>query len=214
MGFFGRKKKVEEQRQQQQHDDDGLESKVTGKSVGETTATSTTTFENTNDYKYVELGTIDYVNITKDGKHGDYDIAMKLSLESGKPIFANFVEWSGWQGCKDAGKGIFADPLIKRVVEEFFVPCAFNTWDRNSNSKYSVPMKVWGAGLQSSWWGYLRIINVENSSRGNNGTKKPSTTSIVSGTRQITSSRQLDEVKLVICEALEDLGYDVPDYMM
>ena len=43
----------------------------------------------------VELGTIHYCNLTDDGKHGDYDLAVQASLETGKPIFANFVEWSG-----------------------------------------------------------------------------------------------------------------------
>lgn len=43
----------------------------------------------------VELGTIDYVNLTPDGKHGDYDSAIQASLQTGKPILANFVEWSG-----------------------------------------------------------------------------------------------------------------------
>lgn len=45
--------------------------------------------------RYVELGTIDYKNLTPDGRHGEYDIAVKLAAETGKPIFANFVEWSG-----------------------------------------------------------------------------------------------------------------------
>jgi len=43
----------------------------------------------------VELGTVNYVNLTSDSKHGTYDIAIQLAKETGKPIFANFVEWSG-----------------------------------------------------------------------------------------------------------------------
>ena len=43
----------------------------------------------------VELGTIEYCNITQDGRHGDYDIALTAAAKSGKPLFANFVEWSG-----------------------------------------------------------------------------------------------------------------------
>jgi hypothetical protein len=45
--------------------------------------------------QYVELGSIDYVNLTRDGKHGDYDTAIATAKATGKPIFANFVEWSG-----------------------------------------------------------------------------------------------------------------------
>lgn len=43
----------------------------------------------------IELGTIEYCNITQDGRHGDYDAAIAAATESGKPLFANFVEWSG-----------------------------------------------------------------------------------------------------------------------
>ena len=43
----------------------------------------------------IELGTIQYCNLTKDGKHGDYETVLRVAKETGKPIFANFVEWSG-----------------------------------------------------------------------------------------------------------------------
>jgi hypothetical protein len=43
----------------------------------------------------IELGTIEYCNITPDGRHGDMDAALSLAAATGKPIFANFVEWSG-----------------------------------------------------------------------------------------------------------------------
>jgi hypothetical protein len=43
----------------------------------------------------VELGTIHYVNLTADGRHGDMEKALAIAAETGKPIFANFVEWSG-----------------------------------------------------------------------------------------------------------------------
>jgi hypothetical protein len=43
----------------------------------------------------VELGTIQYVNLTADGRHGDMEKALAAAAESGKPIFANFVEWTG-----------------------------------------------------------------------------------------------------------------------
>jgi hypothetical protein len=43
----------------------------------------------------VELGTIHYVNLTADSHHGDMEQALAVAAESGKPIFANFVEWTG-----------------------------------------------------------------------------------------------------------------------
>lgn len=45
--------------------------------------------------QYVELGTINYVNLTPDGRHGDYQTALDQARSTGKPILANFVEWSG-----------------------------------------------------------------------------------------------------------------------
>ena len=47
-------------------------------------------------HQAVELGTIHYCNLlTPDQRHGDYDAALQAAKASGKPIFANFVEWSG-----------------------------------------------------------------------------------------------------------------------
>lgn len=43
----------------------------------------------------IELGTINYCNLTADGRHGDYDMALRAAAEADKPLFANFVEWSG-----------------------------------------------------------------------------------------------------------------------
>ena len=44
----------------------------------------------------IELGTIQYCNITSDGRHGDYDAVLRVASQNvHKPIFANFVEWSG-----------------------------------------------------------------------------------------------------------------------
>jgi hypothetical protein len=43
----------------------------------------------------VELGTILYANLTNDQQHGSYEQAIESAIATGKPIFANFVEWSG-----------------------------------------------------------------------------------------------------------------------
>lgn len=43
----------------------------------------------------VELGTIKYLNLDASKRHGDYETALRLSRETGKPLFCNFVEWSG-----------------------------------------------------------------------------------------------------------------------
>ena len=81
MGFFGRTKK---------------QNKVAEEAAAMASEVPATRV----DYKppkptYVELGTIDYVNLTKDGKHGEYQRTLDIAAQTGKPIFANFVEWSG-----------------------------------------------------------------------------------------------------------------------
>jgi hypothetical protein len=43
----------------------------------------------------IELGTINYCNLTADGRHGDYDAALFAAAQADKPLFVNFVEWSG-----------------------------------------------------------------------------------------------------------------------
>jgi hypothetical protein len=54
-----------------------------------------------------------------------------------------------FQGCKDAGRVIFSHPIIKAVAERYFVPAAFNTWDR-SKPQYAQAFRAWSAGLNGS----------------------------------------------------------------
>lgn len=60
-------------------------------------------------------------------------------------------------------------------------------------------MQQWGEGLANSWWGYLRIIDSEGKAIG--------------GTGQITSYRNIKEVKKVMRDALKHLGKPVPSYL-
>lgn len=45
----------------------------------------------------VELGDINYVNLTRDQRHGEPDLRnlLEIAATSQKPIFVNFVEWAG-----------------------------------------------------------------------------------------------------------------------
>ena len=86
--------------------------------------------------------------------------------------------------------------MIQRIVEEYFVPAAFNTWDR-SNAQYNQAFRKWSSGLQNSWWGYLRIISNDGQT-------------ILSGTKQITGGHGLKDVIRCLREALEELDLDVP----
>ena len=43
----------------------------------------------------IELGTIEYLNLDADKKHGDLQQALDAAKRNNKPIFANFAEWPG-----------------------------------------------------------------------------------------------------------------------
>lgn len=64
--------------------------------------------------KSVETGTIEW------GRN--YEEAQEQSQKTGKPIFLLFQEVPGCQGCQDFGKEVLSNPLIKKAVEESFIP--------------------------------------------------------------------------------------------
>jgi hypothetical protein len=141
------------------------------------------------DKQPIELGILSYANLTPDGKHGDFASALKQSQTSGKPIFANFVEWPGCAGVVDAGKYIFAEPSIARLIQTHFVPVAFNTWDRN-DCGYNQAMKAWGGPLARSDWGYVRIIATDGRT-------------ILASTPAVTGRNSKPQVQAAIREALQ-----------
>ena len=113
MGFFGRKQKTvlhedvvikNDRGDVDDADATDIKNKVADGGTGTRDGTGTdddlllTMMKHTNNkYEYVELGTINYVNVTNDGKHGSYDpqVLQDLAKSTGKPLFVNFVEWSG-----------------------------------------------------------------------------------------------------------------------
>jgi hypothetical protein len=54
------------------------------------------------------------------------------------------------QGCQEAGSIIFSDPVLKAIVETYFVPAAFNTWDRHNS-----PSHMYGRAF-AHWSGRLK----------------------------------------------------------
>jgi hypothetical protein len=145
----------------------------------------------------VELGTIRYVNWDrKTGNHGSFEEVLRQVEETGKPIFANFVEVPGSSGTYDAGKHIFSDPDIAAAAEECFVPAVFNTVDRR-RIEYSLPHKLWGGTLMDSDLGYLRIIAAKGRS-------------VVAATERITGREDLNKVRETMIKGLEELGLPVP----
>lgn len=106
MGFFGRKKKLNVFK------DDSNEVAAVASTTTASSSSSTAVAEAaaaaaterskdpSRDWQppprqYVELGSIRYANLTSDGRHGDYQTALEVAAQTGRPIFANFVEWSG-----------------------------------------------------------------------------------------------------------------------
>lgn len=52
----------------------------------------------------------------------DLEKAMKLSGETGKPVFVLFQEVPGCSGCQDFGRTVLTNPLIVEAVEDEFLP--------------------------------------------------------------------------------------------
>jgi len=97
----------------------------------------------------IEVGTVDW------GRN--YEDAVKKSKESGKPIFLLFQEVPGCQGCQDFGKVVLSNPLIKKSVEEAFVPLMIKN---NTSGDYDQKiLKKFGEPA----WNYqvVRFINAE-----------------------------------------------------
>ena len=83
MGFFGRKKKA------------ALRAGTAETEPNNNPAPEQKTRTRQAPSHFVELGTIEYANLTSDSKHGEYEPALLAAKDTGRPIFANFVEWSG-----------------------------------------------------------------------------------------------------------------------
>ena len=64
--------------------------------------------------KPVELGTIDWVRNLKQG--------LQESLETGKPVMLLFDEVPGCGKCRDFGKQVLSNPVIRAAAEANFVP--------------------------------------------------------------------------------------------
>lgn len=57
----------------------------------------------------------------------DYEAALSLAEETGKPILILFQEVPGCMNCQRFGREVMSNPLIVDVIEEEFVPlCIFN----------------------------------------------------------------------------------------
>jgi len=82
----------------------------------------------------IEVGTINW------GRN--YEEALEKSRETGKPIFLLFQEVPGCQGCQDFGKTVLSNPLIKKSVEEAFIPLMIFI---NAKGKDIIPRKdrIW-----------------------------------------------------------------------
>lgn len=52
----------------------------------------------------------------------DLEVALALSGQSGKPVFALFQEIPGCAGCRQFGQEVMSDPLIVEAVETEFTP--------------------------------------------------------------------------------------------
>lgn len=149
----------------------------------------------------VELGTLQYHNLTEPAQHGSLELAeeaMKRNQE--RPVLVVFAEWPGCTGSKDGGR-IFMDKDIVKAVNEdkLFTAVAFNTWDRHKDYHQEAFLK-WAGKERGSDWGHLKLVN-------------PKTGKVVAGTGRIYGFQHLAEVKKEMAKALKKQSLPVPDYL-
>jgi len=62
----------------------------------------------------IETGAVDW------GR--DLDKALRLSGETGRPVFLLFQEVPGCSGCQDFGRTVLSNPRVVEVIENEFIP--------------------------------------------------------------------------------------------
>ena len=97
----------------------------------------------------IEVGTINW------GRN--YEEALEKSRETGKPIFLLFQEVPGCQGCQDFGKTVLSNPLIKKSVEEAFIPLMIQ-----NNTSGGYDQQILKKFKEPSWnYQVVRFINAK-----------------------------------------------------
>jgi len=95
----------------------------------------------------VEVGRVDWMR--------DHDKALKISKDTGKPVFVLFQEVPGCIGCQDFGKTVLSNQALVTSIEEEFVPLLVY------NNKFSDKALLKRYGEPS--WNYqvIRFLNGE-----------------------------------------------------
>lgn len=94
----------------------------------------------------IELGRVNWLR--------NYDEAINLSKETGKPILILFQEVPGCSTCKNYGKNVLSHPLMVESIENEFIPLAIH----NNKKGHDAQILKWFN--EPSWNNpVVRIIN-------------------------------------------------------
>jgi len=145
-----------------------------------------------------ELENLRLANYNTCKQHGSLERAIDASKESGKPIFALFVaaaDSSDYMASSEVAT-IFSDPLMVCVIEECFVPAAFNTADRDDPT-YGNAIAKFGPHPSVNTNLFLRILSADG-------------TRVIAG---IDVALDGVTVKRAMTEALKELGRHIPNFL-
>eukprot|EP00581_Thalassiosira_minuscula_P008051 CAMPEP_0183702930 /NCGR_PEP_ID=MMETSP0737-20130205/869_1 /TAXON_ID=385413 /ORGANISM="Thalassiosira miniscula, Strain CCMP1093" /LENGTH=182 /DNA_ID=CAMNT_0025929617 /DNA_START=47 /DNA_END=595 /DNA_ORIENTATION=+ len=164
----------------------------------------------------VELGSINYVNLTPDGKHGDYGAAVRASLETGNPSSP-----TSWSGADDPGARTRdpSSPTRPSNGPPRSSSCpAPSTLGTETNPRETWPWNNGVLALRGADGDTSGVVTVDSGGDEQGGQQRDQMEEVrsvvVAKTKQITGRHQKDEVKRVMIQALKKLGRDVPSYLM
>ena len=107
--------------------------------------------------KSLHLGTLRYVNYNSSTDTCSLNRVLDAARESGKPIFAHFVNAKS-SGDSNVVSKIFSDTHLNRVVEECFIPAVFNIEKCHDSAHMKFIQKWFGGMVPRSDKDFLRIV--------------------------------------------------------
>jgi len=133
--------------------------------------------------------------------HRNYDQALEVSAQTGKPVFLLFQEVPGCMTCRNYGHNVLSHPLMVELIENEFVPLAiFNNKggsDRKVLEKYNEP--AWNNPV-------VRILDAKGANLANRIAAKYSATSVLAEIKKTLKTQDRNIPKYVELLEQELLG--------
>lgn len=123
----------------------------------------------------------------------DFDAALEVSAESGKPLFVLFQEVPGCSGCQSFGRTVLSNPLLIEAIEDEFIPLL--VYNNRSDGRDAALLKRFGELA----WNYQVVRFLD--AKGND---------LIPRKDRVWSTAGIAKRSI---EALEKAGRSVPKYL-